>query len=795
MRASKRLPSGFHKPRRQISASTTARFQETAQSGDQHGTVATRQLPTGRIFACYLVSLLSLAALDAQAQSPQHLVTVEAGDLPIILTAPHGGRGSIVGVEERGGKGIARFRNTSDVFTDQLTEKLADALEAKLGQRPYVIIARFHRKYIDANRRASQAYESEAARPVYDTYHNAISAARRDIIDRWRRGILLDVHGQGSRPQVIFRGTQNGKTTTQLEKQFGQKAVRGSRSFFGRLAEQKFQVNPAANSTDAEHDAYDGGYTVVTYGGDENIAFDAIQLELGRQLRSPDVNADTADRLANAIVAFANDFLPAIESDSDDRESRLPVFLDDFADGNRDGWFAISNDSSALSVKQKSGQLKRLPDLNFAPSDPAGLQSFVTHFPPVTLRKPGDRVSVTFDARHNSSGFVDRGFRFGLFDSGGTQFDQDGNLDLSPTSLDDKGCFAMVDLGSSTTNTSAVIRETNNGKDKRLWNGRTLAADDNDGEFDSLMFTRNQNFTYTFTMTRNSEGGVNVSLSNRISGDEDALIGTSSLPTPLSLDTIYFGTAGSAGEFAIDNVVVNAGRHVRESSTLQRTVVGVYVDKGTGGSLRAVLRTLADFENVSVRKLTADNIRAGELNDVDVLIQPGGSGSRQGNQLRADGRESIRRYVRDGGGYIGICGGAYLASAHYKWSLNILDARAVDTEHWARGHGMVQIGITDTGKSLLRTTEKQLAIQYWQGPLLAPANRSDIDDYDVIATFDTEIAENGAPKGVMTGTTAIAKGKFGKGGVICFSPHPELTDGLEQLIEHAIDDVKQIKRK
>ena len=499
------------------------------------------------------VLLMLFGTIDGQAQSPQRLVSIEPGELPIILTAPHGGREPIVGVEERKGNGIGLFKNRSDAFTAQLTEKLADGLKEKLGKRPYLVIARFHRKYVDANRPRRLAYESDAARPVYDTYHNAIAAARQDIIDRWGRGVLFDIHGQGTEPQVIFRGTQNGKTTTHLRTRFGHEAVQGGTSFFGRLAEHGFQVNPVIGSTDAEHDAYAGGYTVTNFGSGAGGSFDAIQLELGRQLRSPDVNSDTANRLAGAIAAFAKDYLPTIK----------PV--------------------------------------------------------------PPDKANAT--------------------------------------------------------------------------------------------------------------------------------------------------------------------------SANQKVRVGVYADKGTGRSLKDVLSSLVEFRNLSVTKLKANDIRSGSLAAIDVLIQPGGSGGGQGRHLGKDGRTAIRKFVREGGGYIGICGGAYLASADYEWSLNILDAKVVDRKHWRRGHGMVEIGITDVGQTLLKTKEPQLTIQYWQGPLLAPANRPDIEDYEVVATFNTEIAENGAPKGVMRGTTAIATGTFGSGRVVCFSPHPELTEGLKHLIKHAIDHVQQKKSR
>jgi hypothetical protein len=43
----------------------------------------------------------------------------------------------------------------------------------------------------------------------------------------------------------------------------------------------------------------------------------------------------------------------------------------------------------------------------------------------------------------------------------------------------------------------------------------------------------------------------------------------------------------------------------------------------------------------------------------------------------------------------------------------------------------------------------------------------------------------------MKGTTAIARGEFGRGRVFCFSPHPEMTEGLEPLVHVAIDFVKR----
>jgi hypothetical protein len=67
-------------------------------------------------------------------------------------------------------------------------------------------------------------------------------------------------------------------------------------------------------------------------------------------------------------------------------------------------------------------------------------------------------------------------------------------------------------------------------------------------------------------------------------------------------------------------------------------------------------------------------------------------------------------------------------------------------------------------------------------PLLGPAGNPDLPDYEPLATFAGEAAENGAPRGVMPGTTAIAAGRYGNGRVLCFSPHPEMTAGMRDAV-------------
>ncbi len=88
----------------------------------------------------------------------------------------------------------------------------------------------------------------------------------------------------------------------------------------------------------------------------------------------------------------------------------------------------------------------------------------------------------------------------------------------------------------------------------------------------------------------------------------------------------------------------------------------------------------------------------------------------------------------------------------------------------ARGGGDVQIRFTDEGKVDLRQEASEVQIRYNQGPLLARDSQPDLPSYTELAVYETEIAEKGAPQGVMKGTSAMVSAPFGNGRVFLSSP-------------------------
>jgi N-formylglutamate amidohydrolase len=265
-----------------------------------------------RVLTSALLALTGWLQAEALAQSvveAERLLTLTTGNLPLVLVAPHGGREAIPGIGIRQGNGVPQFKTGRDHNTAELAEAIALKLGEMSGAKPFLVIARFDRKYIDANRPSIEAYEALEAQPYYAAFHSAVDEACKQIRQVWGRGLLLDIHGQAAEANVIFRGTRHGKSVADLVRRFGRQALTGPHSILGQLALRGYKILPDASVNDRES-RYSGGHTAQTYGSHGATGIDAIQLEFGTGLRARDNVARTAADVAAAIRVFAKEYLP-----------------------------------------------------------------------------------------------------------------------------------------------------------------------------------------------------------------------------------------------------------------------------------------------------------------------------------------------------------------------------------------------------------------------------------------------------------------------------------------------------
>lgn len=274
----------------------------------------------------WITRLLLLAAVFAatpsQAQTaPEEFIFAQRGTLPIILTAPHGGQLRIPGVRSRQEECNKSHYDYvlcgRDEYTEEITTRLMNRLEELLGRKPHAVIAKFHREFIDANRRQSNAFISPEAKPYYNAYHNRIRAFVDEVRMKYSdRGVLLDIHGCCRQPRgledpdSIYRGTGEGVSVTRLLRQHGLKALTGPRSIFGKLKDAGYSVVPALTEPANAERILQGGYTVYAYGSHTSNGIDTIQVELGWNLRKdPSRRERLVDDLAHAIAVFYKEYV------------------------------------------------------------------------------------------------------------------------------------------------------------------------------------------------------------------------------------------------------------------------------------------------------------------------------------------------------------------------------------------------------------------------------------------------------------------------------------------------------
>ena len=251
-----------------------------------------------------LLLLPATLALPAQAQGfdPSSAVFAARGTLPLIFTVPHDGENALPRVSVRSSGAVVRDAQTRD-----LAERTAAALEARTGRRPYIVVALFSRRYLDANRAEQEAMESPEALPAYRAYHDQIASWVAEVKARFPEGaLLIDIHGQSSDPDVTFRGTRGGLTAKALLGRSGTAALQGERSIIGLLAARGYRVHPAPGTDDLREDSrFSGGYTVFSYGSHRPEGIDAIQLEFGRYHRT---TRRLAADFADALVVFMQEY-------------------------------------------------------------------------------------------------------------------------------------------------------------------------------------------------------------------------------------------------------------------------------------------------------------------------------------------------------------------------------------------------------------------------------------------------------------------------------------------------------
>jgi len=184
------------------------------------------------------------------------------------------------------------------------------------------------------------------------------------------------------------------------------------------------------------------------------------------------------------------------------------------------------------------------------------------------------------------------------------------------------------------------------------------------------------------------------------------------------------------------------------------TGICIYAD--AGGELARDVEVAFDRLALPYRELDERDIRSGRLSECSLLIVPGGYTARCVTALGAEGFECIREFVAGGGGYIGICAGAYIASSRVEVLGHPRGLGIIEIEN-VRGAGLEvrTIFVTQPDHPIVEGCGRELQIWYQNGPLIEAG-----EGVETVAVYED-------------GSAAIVCSTYGRGRVVIFSPHPE----------------------
>jgi len=118
-------------------------------------------------------------------------VEATQGNIPLVISAPHGGGISPEEIPDR-----TCGTKEKDSNTALLAYQISDAFEKK-GQKPFLVVAQIARTKIDLNRDMEVATcGNEVMNSTWKQYHKYIDAALQKAVDKFGYAIYIDLHGQ-----------------------------------------------------------------------------------------------------------------------------------------------------------------------------------------------------------------------------------------------------------------------------------------------------------------------------------------------------------------------------------------------------------------------------------------------------------------------------------------------------------------------------------------------------------------------------------------------------------------------
>ncbi len=217
---------------------------------------------------------------------------------------------------------------------------------------------------------------------------------------------------------------------------------------------------------------------------------------------------------------------------------------------------------------------------------------------------------------------------------------------------------------------------------------------------------------------------------------------------------------------------------------MQDLRVAYYDGEGIWYAEALILPKLIEWMGCELTPLRGVDIQAGDLTEFDVLIWPGGHYPAYWEEVGLAGKTKIQEFVANGGGYLGICAGAYYACDYIVWmddadfpppdykvegdelNLDLFPGVAWGpifeiADRPEPGYAMTQIDMHEQTHPITDSLPTTYQILYVGGPYIEPYTNA---EYTTLGTYN------------QTGTPAIVTCHYQHGRVFLIGPHAEVEE-------------------
>ena len=265
--------------------------------------------------------------------------------------------------------------------------------------------------------------------------------------------------------------------------------------------------------------------------------------------------------------------------------------------------------------------------------------------------------------------------------------------------------------------------------------------------------------------------------------------------TVISIHKYRYGAAviltAAVVQFTVSCISSDGASKPAVGPAAKRIRTALYLDQGSLGSgVFHWARLLHYSPQIELRFVNGEDIRGGKLDELDLLVMPGGDNGKQCMAMAGAGREKVRGVIRAGGGYVGTCAGL-ACTLNDKYRLKLLPfSRKPD----AGGKtAILAVDFSPEGAKRMDLAPGRYFVRYSGGPIPVPGKAVPGGSGEILAVYRSTTSYCDKPEGNFFNEGAVICGTLGKGKVIATGFHPEYWEVSRPIVAGCIYAVTGVK--